>query len=102
MQDAIVPLGTHDDLVAALFQELAPPAWPADGLTPESLALTWQTIRRGQNGEQQGNYHMHPHGSLAFLRRMPQGPRLLCCLDTAVLDEAAVIIIIKGLQWRGD
>ena len=41
---------------------------------------------------------MHPHGPRGFLGRMAQVPLLLGFLDTAVLDETAVIIVIKGLQ----
>jgi len=41
---------------------------------------------------------MHPHGAGRFLRGMPRVPLLLGSLDTAVLHEAAVVMIVKWLQ----
>jgi hypothetical protein len=37
------------------------------------------------------------HGGLVLLGRMAQVPRRLGGLDTAVLDQATVIVVIEGL-----
>ena len=39
---------------------------------------------------------MHPYGPVAFLGGMAQVPRLLRFLDAAVLNEAAVVLVIEG------
>jgi hypothetical protein len=41
---------------------------------------------------------MDPYGSPRVLWRMAQIPLLLGLFDTTVLDEAAIIIVIKGVQ----
>lgn len=44
--EALVALRTHDDLVAGLLQELAPPALPAEGLRSDLPWLTRQPVGR--------------------------------------------------------
>src|SRR5919108_3420184 len=104
MKDAVIALGKHDDLLPSPLQELAPPALPADRLTPPVLALTLQPICGGQREHQQREQDMHSHRALSFLGRMPQFPLLLGFLDAAVLNQTAVVIVIKrpqGLVHRG-
>src|SRR5262245_41931960 len=101
MKDAIVALSKDDHLVPGLLQELAPPVLPADGLASHRLALTLQPIRGRQREQQHGEYHMHPYRPFVFLRGMAQPPLLLRFLDTTVLDEATVVIIIEDLQGLG-
>src|ERR1700752_2784028 len=98
MKDPIVTLRKHDDLLTRLLQELAAPAWPAHRLPAACLPLARQPIRRGQGEHQQGKQHMHAHRPCRFLWWMTQVPLLLGFLDTTVLDETAVVIILKGLQ----
>lgn len=98
MKDAVIPSGKHDQLVPVLLLELASPALPAHRFRSQGFLFTLQPVRGRQGEHQQGKRHMYPHGPRGFLRWMFQVPRLLSCLDTAVLNEAAVIIIIKRLQ----
>lgn len=79
-----------------------PPALPADRIVPGGFLLTLEPIRRGQREHQQREDHMHPHRACGFLGGMAQLPLLLGFLNTTVLDETAVIIVIKGLQWLLD
>jgi hypothetical protein len=53
-KDAVIPLGTHDPLVPALLQELAPPALPAHRLFPQGGLLIRPPLRRGQGEQAQG------------------------------------------------
>src|SRR6266542_6711170 len=99
MKDAIGALGKYDAQVPGLLVELPPPALPADRLTACRLLLTLPPIRRGQREHEQREHHRHVHRALGFLRRMAQLPRLLRFLDTTVLDQTAVVIVITGLQW---
>ena len=87
-KDAIVALGTHDDLVPVLLEELAPPALPAHRLRPGFNFFTPQPRGRRQPEQEQGTHDVNPHGPLRFLGRMPQVPLLLGFLDAAVLNEA--------------
>jgi hypothetical protein len=98
MKDAIVVLDKYDHLIAALFQEPAAPTLPAHRLTPHGLVRTRQPVRRRQGEQQPREDDVHPDCPFVFLRWMPQLPRLLGLLDPTVLDETALIIILKGLQ----
>jgi hypothetical protein len=98
MKDAIGPSHKDNHSVPRLLQELAPPALPTDGFTPHGFLLTLQAIGGGQHEHQQRAHHMHPHRSVMFLRGMTQVPLLFGGLDAAVLDEAAIIIVIKRPQ----
>jgi hypothetical protein len=84
--------------IPGLLEELATPALPADWLAPCGVLITWQPIDRGQHEHQPREDHMHPHGVCMCLRGMARRPRLLGLLETTVLDETAVIVIIQGLQ----
>ena len=97
-KDAVVALGKHDDLVPVLLEELAPPALPAHRLRPGFNCFTPQPIGRRQPEQEQGKHDVNPHGPLRFLGRMAQAPLLFAFLDTAVLDETALIVVIKGFQ----
>jgi hypothetical protein len=98
MKNALIPLSKDDDLVPSPFHELAAPALPADRLLPGGILLTQQPIGGREGEHQAGEYHMHAYRPRGFLGRMFQVSLLLGFLDTAVLNEAAVIIVIKGLQ----
>src|SRR5262245_10564264 len=102
MKDAIVPLCKHNHFVPGLLEELAPPALPSDGFSCRRLPLTLQPIGGGQGKHEQGEHDMYPYGPLGFLGRMAQVPLLLGFLDAAVLDEAAVIVVIEWLQGLCD
>ena len=104
MEDAIIALGKHDHLVPGLLEELAPPALPTHGLPAGGLLFTPQPIRRGQRKHEPREQHMHPYRPFSFLRRMAQVPLLFRFLDAAVLDQTAVVIVVKrsqGLLYRG-
>src|SRR6266850_5857105 len=98
MEDAVPALGAHDDLVAGLLEELALPPLPAHRLSYHRRLLTAQPVGRRQGKHQEGEQDMDPYGSPRFLWRMAQIPLLLGLFDTTVLDEAAIIIVIKGVQ----
>src|SRR5262245_29730820 len=98
MKDAVPALGKHNDLVAGLLEDLAPPPLPAHRLSSHRYPLTAQPVGHGQGKHQEGEQDMDPYGSPCFLGRMAQVPLLLGLFDTAVLDEAALIIVIKGVQ----
>jgi hypothetical protein len=102
MKDPIVILRKDDELVSGLLQELTAPALPAHRLRARVLLDTLPPVRSGQGEPQPGKHHMHPHSSSALPGRMPQIPWLLACLNTAVFNEAAVIIVIKHRQWLLD
>jgi hypothetical protein len=97
-KDAVIALGEDDHLLPGLLLELAPPALPADGLSPTLLLLARPPGRRRQGEHQQGQQDVHPHGPRGFLGRTFQTPLWLALLDTALLDETASIVIIKGPQ----
>jgi hypothetical protein len=96
--EALVPVGKHDDQGTGLLHELTPPALPADGLTPSGLVLTRQSIGGGQGQHEARHQDRHSHAPRGFLRRMPQHPRLLRVLDAAMLEQTAVVSIIQGRQ----
>ena len=98
--DAVVALGTHDDLVPVLLEELAPPALPAHRLRPGFNCCTPQPIGRRQPEQEPGQHDVNPHGPRRVLRRRAQAPWLLAFLDTAVLEETALIVVSKGFQRR--
>src|SRR4029453_451593 len=98
MKDAVPALSKHDDLVPSLLEELPPPALPTHWLSSQLGLLTAQPVGRRQGKQQEGEHDMDPYRSARFLRLMAQVPLLLGLFDTTVLDEAAVIIIIKGVQ----
>ncbi len=41
---------------------------------------------------------MHAHRPRRFLGKLLAGPLLLALLDTAMLDQTALIIVVEGLQ----
>ncbi len=96
--DAVVALGTHDDLVPVLLAELAPPALPAHRLRPGFNGFRPQPRGRRQPEQEQGQHDVNPHGPRRVLGRMAQAPWLWACLDTAVLHETPLIVVIKGFQ----
>jgi hypothetical protein len=71
---------------------------PADRFFSHVVLLTLQTVHRRQGEHQQGEEGVHAHRPRRFLGRMLQAPLLLALLDTAILDQTAIIIIIKGAQ----
>jgi hypothetical protein len=83
-----------------LLQELASPALPADVPACGGLALIRPPIRGGQGDQQQGEDHEDPHRLFVFLRGMAQLLRLLTRLATTVLNQTAIIVVIKRLQRR--
>jgi hypothetical protein len=102
MKNPISALCKHNHLLPRLLQELAAPVLPAHRLPTHSLALALQPIVGGQGKHQQGEQDTHPHRSLGYLQGMAQVLLLLSRFDAAVLDEAVVIIVSKGLQRLGD
>src|SRR5215510_7683728 len=71
MNDAIVPLGQDNHLVAGLLKHLSAPTVPADGLPGGRLALTRQPIGGRQRAQQQGEQDMHAHGPCVVLGGWP-------------------------------
>jgi hypothetical protein len=96
MQEAIGPLGEHDHQMPGVLQARAAPALPAEGLTPRVGLLTRQPVRGRQGKHQHGEDDVHAHRPRGVLGWMPQFPRLFRLLHTAVLKQAAVIIVITG------
>jgi hypothetical protein len=66
LKDAGAILGKDHDVIAGLWQELATPALPTDGLVPGVGWRTRQTIRRRQGEHQQGQHHVDAHGPRGF------------------------------------
>jgi hypothetical protein len=98
MKDAVGTLGEDEYFLSGLLQELAPPPLPADRLTLQRVLRTLQAIRSGQGDQEQGEDEMPLHCPVIFLGWMAQVPLLWACLDTAMLDQAPVVIVIKWLQ----
>src|SRR5262249_48489036 len=98
LEDAVDLLGKDHHLIAALLEELAPPARPASRLLSPCRLLPRQPVRRGQGEHQEGEHAMAPHGSPRFLRWMAQVPQRLGFLEAAVRHAAAGIIRVNRLQ----
>jgi hypothetical protein len=98
MEDAIVGMGEHADLVQRLCEQLAPPPLPAHPLLRHGCLLPLQPVRRSQGEQEQGELPMGTHRPHCFLGRMAQLPLLLRFFATAVLNGPAVIVGIKGMQ----
>ena len=97
MKDAIAALSKHDELLPVLLEKLTSPALPAYWLHPSLERFTSQPIGRRQREHEQGKHDVAPYRPRRFLGWMAQAPLLLAFLDTAVLDETAVIVGIKRL-----
>jgi hypothetical protein len=80
MKDPRGAPGTPNHSIFCLLEKLAPTALPADGLRPGDRLLTPEPIRHGQSEHEQGEDHVYPHSSCAFLRAMAQLPRCLAAL----------------------
>ena len=96
--DAVAALGKHDHLVPVLLEELPAPALPPDRFCPDGAWLTLPPVGRRPREHEQGEHDVDPNCPRGFLGRMAQAPWLLTLLDTAVLDETAIIVVIKWLQ----
>jgi hypothetical protein len=97
-KDAVTILGKDHDVSAGLGRELATPALPPDRLVPRVSLRTWPTLGRRQGEPQEGQQHVEAHRPRGFLWRMVHTPRRLTRLETAMLDQTAVIIGIEGRQ----
>jgi hypothetical protein len=95
MKDSVPALGKDDDFVAVLLEQLAAPALPAHRFIPHRRLLRPPAVRGGQRKHRQGEEDVHLDGTFRLLRGMLQVPGLLALFDTAVLDEAAVVIGVK-------
>jgi hypothetical protein len=60
--------------------------------------MTLPPIGRRQGKPDLGEQDIHAHHALGSLGGMTQVPWLLGCLDAAVLDETALIVVIERLQ----
>jgi hypothetical protein len=97
MPDAIVALSPHDHLVAGLLQELAPPALPAEGCRSALLGLTRPPVRPRQGPHQPGQQDVHAPRACGVLGGMLHTPRRLALLQTAMLDQTALIVVVERL-----
>jgi hypothetical protein len=98
MKDAVGAFGKDDDQIPRVPEEPAAPALPADGFSPGFLLLTLQPVRGGQGEQQQGEHDVHAYRPGSFLGWTLQTPLLLTLLDTAILDQTRVIVVVERLQ----
>jgi hypothetical protein len=98
MKNAVVVLGKDDAQIPRVLEKLAALALPDDGFSPGVLLLTLAPIGGRQGEHQQGEQDVHAHRACRVLGRMLQTPLVLALLDTVILDEATVDIIVEWLQ----
>jgi len=60
MKDAVIPLGTHDQLVSVVLLERASPAWPAHWFRSQGCPFTLQPVCGRQGEPQQGERRRLP------------------------------------------
>jgi hypothetical protein len=98
MKDTVAVPGKDDDMVPGLLHELAAAALLADRLFAQVVLLSLQAVRRRQRAHPHGEDDVDTHRPGSFLGRMLQAPLLFALLDTAMLDETALVIVIERLQ----
>lgn len=89
-------LGTEDDVVAVLLEELPPPARPAPRLVPARRRLRRHAGHRGTCNHRQGAEPVPRDGACGLLGGLLQVPRVLTFLAAAVLAEAPLVGGVEG------
>ena len=96
-KEAVIPAGTHAQLIPVWRLELASPALPAQRCRSPGFPCTRPPGRGRQGDQPPGARHMDPHGPRGVLRWLLQVPRRLGVRDPAGLHAAAVSLRIT---WR--